>query len=449
MRKLTLGYQSRTDHYQDQLRQHWPFLESTLGVPVAEMVAVDVTLRFEDLFIQEYLPSVPISGPSTPANSAALVQRWEVTPSDKLPIVDLRPSFPPNDHDGEAVQWQAHWGNQPVAVWLHGVRMPVVFVRLPFCSASLEGTTSCDLLIARRSAVGEALAVVAKLMKADLKNKKRIYVPNGPDQSFLPNNRWDDLVLDPQVSRLICSDFRAFLERREWFEANRIPYRRGYLLHGSPGNGKTSLVRMMASDPRLSATTLQWGDSDADDDALDKMFRWASDHAPAMVIMEDLDRHFSYSTPGEQRHRITMARLLNCLDGIGTTEGVIVVATANDPSKLDPAILSRPGRFDRVVELKRPSAELRATYIQTFLREACGQADLEQMVATSAGFSFAQLRECYILAGQFAFDHAGVVTARDMVEAIDQLAAATPRPKKVGAYKKEVGFVTLNGSAAQ
>lgn len=135
-----------------------------------------------------------------------------------------------------------------------------------------------------------------------------------------------------------------------------------------------------------------------------------------------------------------MARLLNCLDGITTAEGVIVIATANDPSKLDPAILSRPGRFDRVVELKRPSAELRNTYIQKHLSGDCDTMLVERMVQKSAGFSFAQLREVYILAGQLAYDRSGVVTETEMLESIEQLSSASTRSKTNGVYKKEVGF---------
>jgi ATP-dependent 26S proteasome regulatory subunit len=156
--------------------------------------------------------------------------------------------------------------------------------------------------------------------------------------------------------------------------------------------------------------------------------------------MEDLDRHFSHTSMPDRLHRITMAKLLNCLDGISTAEGVIVIATANDPSKLDPAILSRPGRFDRVMELKRPSADLRNTYIQRHLNGNCDARVLERMIQLSDGFSFAQLRETYILAGQLAYDRSGVVTETEMLESIEQLSSAGTRSKANGVYKKDVGF---------
>lgn len=369
---FTVGQELPWDRFRCQLNRHLPFLEAKLGVAAANMIVVDVNLRFEDLFLKEYLPQLPMpESPISTATDAPRVRSWEVADATDFAFLDLTPIFLPQHDSGDSVRWRGEWGDWPVLVWFYDVSAPVVFLRLPFAESNGGRVRTSDLLIANRSVLAEALAVVAKLTAIARKKKKRIYVPNGPDQSFLPNRRGDELVLDPQVKRLICGDFEMFLQRRSWFEANKIPYRRGYLLHGSPGNGKTSVVRMMASVPELSATTLNWGDAEADDNSLGEMFEWAYEHAPAIVIMEDLDRHFSYAAMAERLHRITMARLLNCLDGITTAEGVIVIATANDPSKLDPAILSRPGRFDRVVELKRPAAELRNIYIQKHLSGDC------------------------------------------------------------------------------
>jgi SpoVK/Ycf46/Vps4 family AAA+-type ATPase len=85
-----------------------------------------------------------------------------------------------------------------------------------------------------------------------------------------------------------------------------------------------------------------------DDNLLQKFFREAADDAPALVILEDIDRLF-FGTR-EEKPNVSLQQLLNCLDGVGTQEGMVVVATANHPEVLDTAILRRPGRFDRVIE---------------------------------------------------------------------------------------------------
>ena len=76
--------------------------------------------------------------------------------------------------------------------------------------------------------------------------------------------------------------------------------------------------------------------------------------APSLIVLEDIDRAFPQVPSQLAPTKVSLSHLLNCLDGLGTQEGVVVVATANDPTTLDPAILQRPGRFDRVVEFPAP-----------------------------------------------------------------------------------------------
>src|SRR5437868_13964807 len=101
------------------------------------------------------------------------------------------------------------------------------------------------------------------------------------------------------------------------------------------------------------------------------------------------------------RRVLCFQTLLNCLDGVATQDGVIVVATANDPTCLDPAILKRPGRFDRVVQFRNPDAELRRVYYRKLSSILAGD-EFEVAIEKTNGFSFAQLRETYILGAQSA-----------------------------------------------
>lgn len=120
--------------------------------------------------------------------------------------------------------------------------------------------------------------------------------------------------------------------------------------------------------------------------------------------------------------------LLNCLDGVGTQDGVIVVATANNPTHLDPAILKRPGRFDRVVHFRNPDASLRRQYYQRLNPTFSGD-EFETAIQMTTGFSFAQLRETYILGAQAAFEQGREVSAADVVEAIELQAAGAEEVK--------------------
>jgi len=212
---------------------------------------------------------------------------------------------------------------------------------------------------------------------------------------------WDNLVLDPSILRLVYRDSNSFFARKDWFLKNHIPFRRGYLLHGPPGNGKTSVVKAMLSTLGMNAYKIRLFSSKVLDETLETMFRQAQEAGPSMVILEDLDRAFPKT--GEHKSPIGIHTLLNCLDGLESQEGVITIATANEPTALDKAILKRPGRFDRVILFDNPDPQLRYDF---FIKKALyleGE-DLSSAVDATEGFSFAQLQETYIMAGQCAYE---------------------------------------------
>jgi ATP-dependent 26S proteasome regulatory subunit len=211
-----------------------------------------------------------------------------------------------------------------------------------------------------------------------------------------------------------------------------LPFRRGYLFHGKPGNGKTSVVRAMLSRAGVRGFTMNFFGPHIDDDSLQSMFDAAAERAPAIIVMEDIDRAFP-KTRTTPECNVSLQQLLNCLDGVGTQDGVVVVATANDPSSLDPAILRRPGRFDRVVCFPNPSADLRLKYLQR-LNARLEAEQLSDFIRESEGMSFAQLREVYILAGQAAFDAGRELTVVDVNE-------ATKTIKEVFSMRHEEGVV--------
>jgi ATP-dependent 26S proteasome regulatory subunit len=106
--------------------------------------------------------------------------------------------------------------------------------------------------------------------------------------------------------------------------------------------------------PHIRPYTLDLSDSDEKNGKVLALFEKAAENAPALVILEDLDRAFPTEGKRTQERTVSFQTLLNCLDGVGSQDGIIVVATANDPTCLDPAILKRPGRFDRVVQFRNP-----------------------------------------------------------------------------------------------
>ena len=173
----------------------------------------------------------------------------------------------------------------------------------------------------------------------------------------LPNTRtFDNIALPLGVGEELAEDLDMFLQRETWYADKGIPYKRGYLFHGPPGCGKSSLVRAISNRSQRDVHYLNLANFHTEDD-----FRHAITHIPinALVVLEDVDcmkhdlkrtdtRHTAAGDDG--REDISLSALLNFLDGVNSVHGQIVIMTTNDASKLDPA-LKRPGRCDFTLRL--------------------------------------------------------------------------------------------------
>jgi len=234
---------------------------------------------------------------------------------------------------------------------------------------------------------------------------------------------WDNLVLNEEILTLVKKDSEAFISRRDWFLKNNLPFRRGYLFHGPPGNGKTSVIKVLLSSLQMNAYKIRLFSKNIGDNILEAMFETAQKNGPSVVVLEDLDRAFPKT--GETQARLNMHTLLNCLDGLTSQEGVITIATANEPTILDRAILKRPGRFDRVVFFDNPDHPTRIKY---FLKKApyLNADALGPASDVTEGSSFAQLQETYILAGQLAYERGTEeISVDDLINGANTLRGAS------------------------
>ena len=402
------------------IEPHRPWLESALGCSLSESVTFELGVAFGQLVAEDLLGGVPLDRECL-AGAETLrpaVSRWAIPPG-LSPRITLQPG---RNRQAPIVArdlaWDPHWKETPVALWFHGFQHAVAAINIPFVSFARGFTHDWQpWLIVNRSELAPALKLLRGVL---VESRKTVRVLGGQDVALPPNSYdWDRVVLDPTLIRLVRDDFESFLKREGWFKQHRLPFRRGYLFYGPPGNGKTSVLRVMASHPLISAHTLDFSNEELDNGALTTVFEEAGRCAPSLVLFEDLDRLYGQTIRGDNRTRITLQHLLNCLDGLAQPEGVIVVATANDATALDAAILRRPGRFDRVVPFRPPAASLRREYLQRLSGGCFIEQTLTRAVNESDGFSFAQLREGYILAGQFSFERGDeAIRAGDLLEGI-------------------------------
>ena len=118
----------------------------------------------------------------------------------------------------------------------------------------------------------------------------------------------DSVILADGMMEDLISDTRTFLGRREWYVERGIPYRRGYLLHGPPGTGKSSAVVAIASALQMDIAMLSLGDSTLEDNGIAELF--SSIPVNSIVLMEDIDCAFIERKEGEdKRSKVTFSEI--------------------------------------------------------------------------------------------------------------------------------------------
>ena len=252
---------------------------------------------------------------------------------------------------------------------------------------------------------------------------KYIQVHGGPDIRLRGEHHWDDLVLTNNIKRAIKDDLEFWIASEEHYRKRHIPYRRGYLFEGPPGNGKTAVARTILSTYDFAAFSFNFSNPKLDDKDLQSAFEEAAGAAPAAFLLEDIDRIFvsrmSYS-------RVSKEGLFNCLDGVATYSGLIVIATANHPENLDKAIRHRPGRFDVPVRFSNPQYPQRVEFIRRLLGDADEHTVDDGVVGRVAtgceGMSMAFIKLVYETAAARVFKRLRgiVVSNEDLLEGFEQ-----------------------------
>ncbi|KAG0057831.1 hypothetical protein BGZ83_000018 [Gryganskiella cystojenkinii] len=155
------------------------------------------------------------------------------------------------------------------------------------------------------------------------------------------------VILAKGLKEELLSDITMFRKSARWYQDRGIPYRRGYLLHGPPGTGKTSFIVALAGHLRMNVCIVNLGISGFNDKQLNQLLNSAPRNS--ILLMEDVDAALIKRKAGkdqEGENNVTLSGILNSLDGITAQEGSVVFMTTNHIRKLAPALI-RPGRCDR------------------------------------------------------------------------------------------------------
>jgi AAA+ superfamily predicted ATPase len=210
----------------------------------------------------------------------------------------------------------------------------------------------------------------------------------------IKNASFDNLILRGNLKQEILEDLKQFFASRETYEIHDIPWKRGLLFIGPPGNGKTHAVKALINaleQPCLYIKSFHHKYI-TDEENIHTVFDQARKSAPCILVLEDLDSLLNDTN---------RSFFLNELDGFAANIGVILIATTNHPERLDPAILDRPSRFDRKYPFDLPASPERLDYIALWnrsLRPALRLSEdgVTKLVSTTEGFSFAYLKELFL-----------------------------------------------------
>lgn len=235
----------------------------------------------------------------------------------------------------------------------------------------------------------------------------------------------DDLLRFPDsVSDKILGEITSFWGKGQRFQEHGFLHRRGYLLHGPAGSGKTCLVQQIIADiVNADGLVFQCNNHPSIfNDGLSQ-FRKVEPHRPIVCLFEDLDAIIDEHGEDE---------ILTLLDGENQIDKVLNIATTNYPEKLDKRLVARPRRFDRVLEIGMPSATVRKMYFQKKLKVS--DEEIEKWVSASDGFSFAACAELVISICCFEnkFD--------DAVKNLNEMMTATLNSRNYNYDGRELGF---------
>jgi len=186
----------------------------------------------------------------------------------------------------------------------------------------------------------------------------------------------DSIVLQAGEKEHLMQDIESFRNSKQRYARLGVPYHRGYLLHGPPGTGKTSLVSALAAHFGISIYTVNL--TDFTDRSLMHAVNQVSSNS--VLLFEDIDCMKSSKarvdpSPSDKSDKsnpgngVTLSGLLNVLDGFYAPTNVLFVMTTNRVEALDQALL-RPGRIDYKLYLGEASDRQKIELYRRFFPDA-------------------------------------------------------------------------------
>lgn len=173
---------------------------------------------------------------------------------------------------------------------------------------------------------------------------------------------WDDIILPNGTKEVIISNIDQMFEMRDDFEKFGIAVKRGVILYGEPGTGKTRICKCLAKDAKYSVLYAMPSDF-MNMNGIRYVCEMAQDLAPCLLIIEDIDWIAQDRSKGNAPF---VMELMNKIDGLESFGDIITLGTTNCLDELEEAVKNRPGRFDRLINIGMPDKNCIKKMIENF-----------------------------------------------------------------------------------
>ncbi|KAH7887583.1 P-loop containing nucleoside triphosphate hydrolase protein [Phlebopus sp. FC_14] len=214
----------------------------------------------------------------------------------------------------------------------------------------------------------------------------------------IQNSSWDDVVMKDVAKAALQNDIYGFFKSEMVYKKLALPWKRGLIMYGPPGNGKTISIKVVMKTCAERGFTPLYVKSfqsyRGEEASMQDVFQKARQASPCVLILEDLD-----SLINDQNRSF----FLNQLDGLEGNDGLLVIGSTNHFDMLDPALSSRPSRFDRKYLFDDPDQEERSLYAKYWQNKLKDNHEItfpdslvDQVADMTEGFSFAYLKEAFV-----------------------------------------------------
>ncbi len=213
----------------------------------------------------------------------------------------------------------------------------------------------------------------------------------------------EEIILPEKTLALIERNTLQFLKHAEVLQKSGRSMKRGLLLHGKPGTGKTHTIRWLAHAMKGSTVILMSAEQLW---LIKECCAMARMLAPSLVVLEDVD--LVATERSEMSHpfaQISLHQLLNEMDGLASDSQILFILTTNRPAVIEPSLSLRPGRVDQAIEFPLPDDHCRRRLFDLYSQGLfIDPGDIEKQVQKTVGASPAFIKEFVRKASLIAAD---------------------------------------------